>query len=99
MDTNNIVQEFRARGKTQHDFCNENGISIEKLRYYLYKKNRLNRKKSANTSLVASPASFITFAQKTPVNIDTKPGSAQCYTIIHGKFTIEALSSLLKMAH
>ncbi len=67
MDTNNIVQEFRARGKTQHDFCNENGISIEKLQYYLYKKNRLNRKKSANTSLVASPASFITSRRKHPL--------------------------------
>ena len=41
MDTNNIVQEFRASGKTQHDFCNENGISIEKLRYYLPRLRKL----------------------------------------------------------
>jgi hypothetical protein len=36
----NLVEAFRLSGLTQGKFCKENGIALERLRYYLYKKGR-----------------------------------------------------------
>ena len=33
-----LVTQFRESGLTQETFCKNNDISVERLRYYLYKK-------------------------------------------------------------
>jgi hypothetical protein len=79
----NIVEAFRSSGQTQQQFCTTHDISIERLRYYLYKKGS---RKTADKSKQLKPT-FITFA---PTE------SSQHCTIIHGTFTASSLAALVK---
>lgn len=80
MNNETMVTTFRSSGLTQQQFCDKHNISIERLRYYLYKKQKSKKPKSAQ-------AAFITF---TP-----QPPSVSC-TIIHGQFTPSSLAALVK---
>ncbi len=79
-----IVTSFRSSGLTQAAYCNQTGISIEKLRYYLYKKGK--KKTTPSKTSTAAPE-FVSIASPSPVHT---------YTIIHGEFTIASLVAFLK---
>lgn len=93
-----IVPAFRRSGKTQEDFCAEHGVSIHKLRYYLYKRTKrvkplLPEKHSQPTmpNPVPSP-SFISFNHHTDNQNDAK----HTFTIINVRFTIKEMGQLLR---
>ena len=89
-----LVAQFKASGLTQETFCKNNNISLERLRYYLYKKNRV--KATTGTRRVSRKAtpSFISF-QKPQERVLTKEMPSN-YTIIHGTFTCQQLVTLVR---
>lgn len=95
----NIVSVFKSSAKTQVAFCRDNGINVEKLRYYLYKKNKSATKISLparQKSNTATPA-FITFNRSTStVPVSSQP-SKHNVTIIRGQFTISEIAALFSM--
>jgi hypothetical protein len=75
MDATNfdIVSTFKSSGLTQDAFCRENGITLERLRYYLYKKKGCkNGPKTRTRRQKSSSPAFISFnqAEKTISKID-----------------------------
>jgi hypothetical protein len=91
----NLADAFRSSGLTQNVFCKEHGITLERLRYYLYRKNRIKKGiKKAPTHSAPLPA-FVSF-NESPVSIDASnadlPGTV---TIVRGKFTIEQITTLI----
>jgi hypothetical protein len=99
MDATNIdiVSTFKSSGLTQDAFCRENGITLERLRYYLYKKKGCkNGPKTRTRRQKSSSPAFISFnqAEKTISKIDE--GIKLNYTIIHGKFTSRDLITLVR---
>lgn len=85
-----LITQFKASGLTQEAFCNTHSISIEKLRYYLYKKNKKLKTKPLRKSL---PQQFISFPAATP-----RPAveNRSSFTVVHGQFTIKELSDLFQ---
>jgi hypothetical protein len=91
-----LVAAFRRSAMTQETFCAEHGISLHKLRYYLYKKG--NRVKSLQPERLSKPAipppapSFISFDHHTGHQSDT----LHAFTIITARFTINEMGQLLR---
>jgi hypothetical protein len=92
----NLVSTFRASGQTQETFCKNNGISLERLRYYLYKKDHTQSKPRKYNRKKSKTPAFISFNRPdcSPSKIvqDTK----NIYTVIHGKFTHSQLVTLIR---
>jgi hypothetical protein len=90
-----LVTQFRESGLTQEAFCKNNDISLERLRYYLYKKKPAiarndnhgrNRKKTPSFISFQQPAEQV-LSQKCPVSN---------YTIVHGTFSCKQLAELIR---
>lgn len=97
----NISNVFKASGKTQQEFCREQGISIHALRYYLYKRNRRKDTASSNhnhgktgAALPSQSApSFISFNRET---FGRSPDTTRhTVTIIHGSYTLKDVAEFL----
>ena len=96
ISSDQIVPEFRKSAKTQEDFCADHGISIHKLRYYLYKRGKrmqpLLRERPKKSAMPQPSPSFISFDHHADTRNVTKPA----FTIITGRFTINELGELLR---
>jgi hypothetical protein len=91
----NIVATFRDSGLTQETFCKEHGITLERLRYYLYKKiNVKNNKKKRKPRSKAIPA-FISFNKTDGISSKVIQDTNSSLTIIHGKFTPKQLVAFI----
>ena len=88
-----LVTAFRKSGKTQDSFCSEQGITIHKLRYHLYKKGTRGNHLAAKKRIVAIPKVSPPLPTEF-VSFDTHPGNNDCtmqrqpMTIITGRFSI-----------
>lgn len=95
-----LAAAFRKSGKTQDSFCAEQGISVHKLRYHLYKKGTRRNHLRTKSRIVAIPkaspplpAEFISFG--------SHPGNNNCtmqrqpVTIITGRFSIAEIVEFL----
>ncbi len=96
-----LVAAFRGSGKTQDSFCAEQGITIHKLRYHLYKKGMRRDYIGAKNGIAAipkvsspPPAEFISFGNHLGNN-DCKT-QRQPMTIITGRFSISEIVEFLK---
>jgi len=97
MDQSNetLVTQFRESGLTQETFCKNNNISLERLRYYLYKKKPAIAKNGNHGRNRKKPPSFISFQQPTEQVLSQKC-SASNYTIVHGTFSCKQLAELIR---
>jgi len=91
----NLVSTFRASEQTQEAFCKDQGISIERLRYYLYKKNPNKTKPRKQPVKKSTTPAFISFNAQ-PSSSKIVNDSTCSYTILHGAFTQNQLVSLIK---
>jgi hypothetical protein len=90
-----LVEAFKSSGLTQKEYCVQNGIGLDTLKYHLYKKRAAVK---ADNSIVPaakqqSPA-FMTFNPAFP----PEPGRENSpidITIIHGRFTVFQISAIL----
>lgn len=91
----NLAATFRTSGLTQEVFCKEHGITLERLRYYLYKKtNTKTERKKRNRRSQAVPA-FISFNKTDGISSTVIQDTSSSLTIIHGKFTPKQLAALI----
>jgi len=95
LSNESIVSEFRSSAMTQEAFCKHHNISIEKLRYYLYKKKPVTKKSSKIVDGEKSQPSFVCLKRDSSVYNDAvvPDVKTQC-TIIFGAFTIAELCEL-----
>ncbi len=95
MDHSNetLVAQFKKSGLTQDAFCKKNNITLERLRYHLYKKNRLDKSDNHNRQS-NKKHSFISFQQPAAEPFLKDPVST--YTIIHGAFTCKQLTEFIR---
>lgn len=95
MTIENLSATFRASGLTQEAFCKEHGITLERLRYYLYKKtNTKTERKKGNRRPNTVPA-FISFNKADGISSKVIQDTSSSLTIIHGKFTLKQLASFI----
>ena len=92
----NLLSTFRASGQTQEAFCRDNGIALERLRYYLYKKDRTTTKSRNTIRKNKKAPAFISFSRPECTPPKTVQDSTFNYTVIHGKFTHSQLVALIK---
>lgn len=91
-----LVTQFRESGLNQETFCKNNDISLERLRYHLYKKKPANAGKNGNRGRDRKKSpSFISFQQPTEQLLSQK-GTASNYTIVHGTFSSKQLAELIR---
>jgi hypothetical protein len=91
-----LATTFRTSGLTQTAFCSQNGISLERLRYYLYKKNKSHSTR-LRKRLVDKPLSnFIQLNNASSLRPAISLNGSFTATIIQGTFTTESLALLLK---
>jgi hypothetical protein len=91
----NLVATFRASGLTQAAFCKEQNIALERLRYYLYRKNReTSSNKQATVKRVPKPA-FISFDNPAAIACNSNQDLPNTVTIIRGKFTFKQVAALI----
>lgn len=88
-----LVPTFKASGLTQEEFCKSHNITLDKLRYHLYKKKKSQKESADLFSLRAAPT-FISFERQ--AELDPKGDKAKACTIIHGRFSIKELVSIIK---
>jgi len=95
-----IAPAFRKGGKTQDSFCADHGITIHKLRYYLYKKGARPHTRVLKTRLAeagfpaipaAAPSGFISFNRHPGDNYTKR----QQVTIITGFFSVAEVAALV----
>lgn len=92
-----LVSAFRASGQTQETFCKSNGISLERLRYYLYKKCSAQSTKPRNHNLKKSKTpAFISFSKPEQTPSKMVQDTTHRYTVIHGRFTHSQLVTLIR---
>ena len=90
-----LVSEFRASALTQAAFCKLHDISIERLRYYLYKKKPQSQKNHETRRTSKTQPSFVCLTKDTICSNGTvTSGSKMHCTIICGTFTIAEISEL-----
>lgn len=89
--TENLIATFRTSGLTQTAFCKEHNITLERLRYFLYRKNKAISAKKQTTKKSLSKPAFVSF-DKPPISIQDLPNTI---TIIHGNFTIKQVAALV----
>lgn len=97
IENSQIVPAFRKSGMTQEKFCVEHGISIHKMRYYLYKqKERVVKSmppEKHSKSAVSQPSpSFISFDHHT----DDRNVKKHAFTILSVQLTIDEIVQLLR---
>lgn len=91
-----LVTQFRESGLTQETFCKNNDISLERLRYHLYKKKPANAAKNGNRGCDRKKSpSFISFQQPIGDLLPQKSTTSN-YTIVHGKFSCKQLAELIR---
>jgi hypothetical protein len=91
-----LATTFRNSGLTQAAFCSQNSVSIERLRYHLYKKNKTHSTKPCTTLADKPLPGFIQFNNSFSSKPAINPSSSFTATIIQGRFTTESLALLLK---
>lgn len=90
-----LVTQFRESGLTQEAFCKSNDISLERLRYYLYKKKPAIAKNGNHGRNRKKSPSFICFQQ--PIeNLLPQKSTTSNYTIVHGTFSCKQLAELIR---
>ena len=91
----NLVTTFRASGLTHEAFCREYNITLERLRYHLYKKTNVKIVKKKRSRKKNSAPAFISFnnADSSVSKIFQEANTS--LTIIHGKFTPKQLASFI----
>ncbi|MBN2285728.1 MAG: hypothetical protein JXI43_04730 [Tissierellales bacterium] len=96
MDHSNeaLVTQFKESGLTQETFCKNNGIPLERLRYHLYKKNRIKSRTTNRIRKQEKSHSFISFQQ--PAQCLPPKDTASKYTIVYGAFTYKQLAELIR---
>ncbi len=87
-----IATTFKASGLTQAAFCKEHGISIERLRYYLYRKHRTVSEENRNACPIKATPAFISFNNPVKTIPDNSQQASINVSIIHCTFTPETLS-------
>jgi hypothetical protein len=92
----NLAAEFKSSGKTQRAFCAERGISIDTLRYYLYKRGirRIPLQSAAKSRSVCAPPAFLSFNRERFTGTSSR---SRC-TIIMGSFSLADIAELLSGA-
>lgn len=92
----NLATAFKISGKTQRAFCADRGISINTLRYYLYKKGKHSRslQTAAKSGTVSAAPEFLSFNREQ----FTETSSRSRCTIIRGSFSIADIAELLSGA-
>jgi hypothetical protein len=93
--TETLAAKFKASGLTQETFCKEHGVPIERLRYYLYKKNKVRAVRKRKVQQPAIPPSFLSFNQPVTADLNNNKETPGKFTIIHGNFTVEELVTLI----
>ena len=96
ISNDNLVTLFKKSGLTQKEFCETNGITLERLRYHLYKKNRRKSNSKNDIQKNKSSHTFISFNKPGYIPLKTDQNISNSYTIIHGKFTYNQLAKLVK---
>ena len=92
----NLVEAFRTSGLTQEAFSKKHNISIERLRYYLYKKNPEKPKPRKKQQKRSKAPAFISFNKEASTPVKNNDDTLHSYTIIHGKFSQNQLASFIK---
>jgi len=88
-----LIPTFKASGLTQKEFCKAHNVSLNKLRYHLYKKKK-SRKESADRFPLRTAPTFITFER--PSELNQNGDKEKACTIIHGRFSVKELASIIK---
>lgn len=91
----NTVATFRASGLTQEAFCKEHGITLARLRYYLYKKTNVKNVRKAKTRRSNTLPPFISFNKANDPAPEIDYDAYSSLTIIHGKFTSKQLAAFI----
>jgi hypothetical protein len=91
----NLATTFRASGLTQEAFCKVHGITLERLRYYLYKKTKTKTERKMRNRRPGTVPEFISFNKTADISLKTILDSSQSLTIIHGKFTPKQLAAFI----
>lgn len=93
-----ITALFRKSGKTQEAFCDEHGITIHKLRYYLYKRGARRHTPAVKTRIAGfsaisttAPSDFISFNRHPNDDCITH----QPVMIVTGQFSIAEIIELV----
>lgn len=89
-----LIPTFRASGLTQKEFCKVHNVSLEKLRYHLYRKKKVQIK---NGKLLSSKkgSAFITFEKPQKSELKQDKENGKTCTIIHGRFNPKELAALI----
>jgi hypothetical protein len=87
-----LVSRFKSSGKTQQAFCEANGVPLETLRYYLYKKNKHKSSKSSTPKDNCTSPAFISFNRPGTTSTDSRKHHV---TVISGNFTLSELAKLI----
>jgi len=90
-----LIPTFKASGLTQKGFCEVHNISLEKLRYQLYRKGKTQIKASKRVSPKTGPT-FITFENSKEADLNKNKEMGEIYTIIRGRFNHKELASIIQ---
>jgi len=90
-----LISTFKASGLTQKEFCEVHNISLEKLRYHLYRKGKTQIKANKRVSLKTGPT-FITFENSKEADLNKNKEMGEIYTIIRGRFDHKELASIIQ---
>lgn len=90
-----LVAQFRESGLTQEAFCKNNDISLERLRYYLYKKKTAIARNDNHSRNPKKTPSFVSFQQPAEQLLSQK-GTVSNYTIVHGTFSSKQLAEFIR---
>ena len=92
----NLAAEFKSSGKTQRAFCADRRISINTLRYHLYKKGKRSRSlpSPVKPPAVSAAPAFLSFNGGQFIG----NSSRSHVTIIAGSFTIAEIAELVSGA-
>lgn len=91
----NLTATFRASGLTQEVFCKEYDITLERLRYHLYKKTNVKAVRKKRSQLQNTAPAFISFNKADSSVTKTFQDANTSLTIIHGKFTPKQLAAFI----
>jgi hypothetical protein len=93
--TDNLATTFRTSGLTQEVFCKEHSITLEKLRYYLYKKTNTKNVRKKRTRRSSTVPAFISFNKTDGISTKVIQDTSSSLTIIHGNFTPKQLAAFI----
>jgi hypothetical protein len=90
-----LISKFKTSGLTQEAFCKENDITLEKLRYHLYRKNKTNTVTKCIVRKQKAAPAFLSFHNQEHTAPKLYQDAPSSLTIIHGKFTAHQLATLI----